>query len=83
MQAALPALAEIMPARVRTSAFAFAYSLATALFGGFTPAISTYLIHVTENRAVPGLWLSFAALCGLGAAWTLARHPALRPARAG
>ena len=77
------ALAEIMPARVRTSAFAFAYSLATALFGGFTPAISTYLIHVTENRAVPGLWLSFAALCGLGAAWTLARHPALRPARAG
>jgi MHS family citrate/tricarballylate:H+ symporter-like MFS transporter len=76
------ALAEIMPSSVRTSAFAFAYSLATALFGGFTPAISTYLIHVTENRAVPGLWLTFAALCGLGAAWTLARHPALRPARA-
>jgi len=58
-------LTEIMPVSVRTSGFAVAYSLATAIFGGFTPAISTYLIHVTGNRAVPGLWLSFAAACGL------------------
>lgn len=61
-------LTEIMPVEVRTSGFALAYSLATAVFGGFTPAISTYLIHVTGNRAVPGLWLSFAAACGLVAA---------------
>jgi MFS family permease len=61
-------LTEIMPADVRTSGFSLAYSLATAVFGGFTPAISTYLIHVTGNRAVPGLWLSFAAACGLVAA---------------
>jgi hypothetical protein len=26
------------------------------------------LIHITGNRAVPGLWLSFAAGCGLLAA---------------
>jgi MFS family permease len=58
-------LTEIMPVDVRTSGFSLAYSLATALFGGFTPAISTYLIHTTGNRAVPGLWLSFAAACGL------------------
>ena len=61
-------LTEIMPVDVRTSGFSLAYSLATAIFGGFTPAISTYLIHVTGNRAVPGLWLSFAAGCGLAAA---------------
>ncbi len=61
-------LTEIIPASVRTSGFALAYSLATAIFGGFTPAICTYLIHVTGNRAVPGLWLSFAAACGLVAA---------------
>src|SRR5215472_5491276 len=61
-------LTEIMPMNVRTSGFSLAYSLATAVFGGFTPAISTYLIHVTGNRAVPGLWLSFAAVCGLVAA---------------
>jgi MFS family permease len=58
-------LTEIMPISVRTSGFALAYSLATAIFGGFTPAISTYLIHVTGNRAVPGIWLSLAAACGL------------------
>lgn len=61
-------LTEIMPVDVRTSGFAIAYSLATAIFGGFTPALSTYLIHITGNRAVPGLWLSFAAACGLVAA---------------
>jgi MFS family permease len=61
-------LTEIMPIDVRTTGFALAYSLATAVFGGFTPAISTYLIHFTGNRAVPGLWLSFAAACGLLAA---------------
>jgi MFS family permease len=58
-------LTEIMPPAVRTSAFALAYSLATAIFGGFTPAISHWLIHVTGNRAMPGAWLSLAAACGL------------------
>ncbi len=62
-------LTEIMPVDVRTSGFSLAYSLATAVFGGFTPAISTYLIHRTGNRAIPGLWLSFAAACGLVAAF--------------
>jgi MFS family permease len=61
-------LTEIMPVEVRTSGFALAYSLATAIFGGFTPALSTYLIHISGNRAIPGLWLSFAAACGLVAA---------------
>ena len=60
-------LAEIMPIEVRTSGFALAYSLATAIFEGFTPALSTYLIHVSGNRAIPGVWLSFAAACGLAA----------------
>ncbi|MBV9850645.1 MAG: MFS transporter [Armatimonadetes bacterium] len=60
-------LTEIMPRDVRTSGFSLAYSLATAL-GGFTPAIATALIHHTGNKAAPGLWLSFAAACGLTAA---------------
>ncbi|MGB7845348.1 MAG: MFS transporter [Candidatus Acidiferrum sp.] len=58
-------LTEIMPVEVRTSGFALAYSMATAIFGGFTPALSTFLIHSSGNRAIPGLWLSFAAACGL------------------
>jgi MFS family permease len=60
-------LTELMPAQVRASGFSIAYSLATAIFGGFTPAICTYLIHETGNQAVPGIWLSFAAAMGLAA----------------
>jgi MHS family citrate/tricarballylate:H+ symporter-like MFS transporter len=58
-------LTEIMPSKVRTAGFSLAYSLATALFGGFTPAICTALIRVTGDNAAPGWWLSAAAGCGL------------------
>ncbi len=58
-------LTELMPPDVRASGFSLAYSLATAIFGGFTPAICTYLIHATGNPAMPGAWLSFAAATGL------------------
>jgi metabolite-proton symporter len=60
-------LTEIMPAEVRASGFSVAYSLAAALFGGFTPAICTFLIHATGNQAIPGAWLCFAAAMGLTA----------------
>jgi metabolite-proton symporter len=71
-------LTEIMPASVRASGFSLAYSLATGVFGGFTPTVSTWLIHVTGNRAAPGLWLSFAALMGLTATLLLSPQRALR-----
>jgi MFS family permease len=58
-------LTEIMPAEVRTSGWSLSFSLATALFGGFTPAISTYLIRASGNPAIPGVWLSFTAALGL------------------
>jgi MFS family permease len=61
-------LTEIMPKEVRTTGFSLAYSLATALFGGNTPAICTYLIHITGNKAMPGIWMSAVALIGLVAA---------------
>ena len=61
------ALTEIVPRDVRTAGFSLAYSLATALFGGFTPLVSTYLIKQTGNQAALGWWLSFAGICGLAA----------------
>lgn len=67
-------LTEIMPARVRTAGFSLAYALATALFGGFTPAIATYLIRATGDRAIPGAWLSAAAVIGLLAALSFVRR---------
>jgi MFS family permease len=61
-------MTEIMPAHVRATSFSFAYNIAVALFGGFTPAISTFLIHETGNAAIGGVWLSIAAACSLAAA---------------
>lgn len=63
--AAVVALTEIMPTHVRTVGFSLAYSLATAIFGGFTPMLSTWLIEATGDKAAPGYWMSFAAVCGL------------------
>ncbi|TFV93880.1 MFS transporter [Oxalobacteraceae bacterium OM1] len=75
------ALTEVMPVDVRTAGFSLAYSLATAIFGGFTPAIATWLIQVTGDKAAPGWWMTFAAVCGLGGTLALYRTRG-RPARA-
>ncbi|QJE02579.1 MFS transporter [Massilia forsythiae] len=71
--AAVVALTEIMPAHVRTVGFSLAYSLATAIFGGFTPVVSTWLIEATGDKAAPGYWMAAAAACGLVAALVLYR----------
>lgn len=77
--AMIPALTEIMPVEVRVAGFSLAYSLATALFGGFTPAISTWLIHLTGDKAAPAYWMTFAAVCALCATLVLYRHISARP----
>ena len=77
-------LTEIMPVDVRASGFSLAYSLAQAIFGGFTPAICSYLIYVTGNRAMPGAWLAGAAVLSMVGALSLFRNAdmARRPASA-
>ncbi|WP_409280777.1 MFS transporter [Pseudomonas defluvii] len=72
--AMIAALTEIMPVEVRVAGFSLAYSLATAVFGGFTPAMSTLLIQYTGDKAAPGYWMSFAALCALCATLYLYRR---------
>jgi len=74
--AMVAALTELMPPAARTAGFSFAYSLATTI-GGFTPAISTYLVDATGNKAAPGMWLSAAAACGLVTTLVLYRRNAL------
>lgn len=82
-------LTEIMPANVRTTGFSFAYSLATAVFGGFTPAISTALIrYASQNgmghaQATPGFWLAGAAAIGLVAVLILTGGSAAKAAFGG
>jgi metabolite-proton symporter len=70
-------LTEVMPVEVRTAGFSLAYSLATTI-GGFTPAISTLLIHTTGNKAAPGLWMGVAAIVGLISTLVLYRTPEAR-----
>jgi hypothetical protein len=56
----------------RTAGFSLAYSLATTL-GGSSLAISIWLIERTGDKAAPGYWMSFAAICGLVATLALYR----------
>jgi MFS family permease len=66
-------LAEVMPMSVRTSGFSLAYSLATVV-GGMTPAISQALIHWSGDKAIPGAWMSAAAIVGLLSAVLIERQ---------
>jgi MFS family permease len=70
-------LTEIVPPAVRTAGFSLAYSLATTA-GGFTAFVCTLLIHATGDAAMPGAWLSLAALVSL-AAVPLSARAAARP----
>jgi MFS transporter, MHS family, citrate/tricarballylate:H+ symporter len=72
------ALTEVVPSSVRTAGFSLAYSLATAVFGGFTPLISTWLIQETGNRAAPAFWMAFGGACGLFATMMLYREDSVR-----
>jgi len=72
------ALTEVVPPAVRTAGFSLAYSLATAIFGGYTPLVSTWLIEQTGNRAAPGIWLALGGACGLVATLLIYREQAVQ-----
>jgi MFS transporter, MHS family, citrate/tricarballylate:H+ symporter len=59
------ALAEVVPSAVRASGFSLAYSLAAAIFGGNTPAIATWMIGYTGDKAAPGIWVAISGALGL------------------
>ena len=71
--ATVVALTEIIPSNIRTTGFSLAYSLATALFGGFTPLVSTWLIELTGDKAAPGYWMAMAGGLGLLATFLIYR----------
>lgn len=74
------ALAEVMPPEIRTAAFSLAFGVSAAIFGGFTPAIATWLVAVLDNRAAPGIWMSVGATCGLIASLIFAYRSSQRSA---
>jgi MHS family citrate/tricarballylate:H+ symporter-like MFS transporter len=81
--AMVAALTEIVPRSVRTAGFSLAYSLAAAIFGGFTPVISTALISATGDKAAPAIWMAVGGLCGLVATILVYRERGMRMVAAG
>ena len=55
-------LTEIIPTRVRYTSMSFGYNVAVAVFGGFAPFISTWLIRETGSAVAPAIYLIAAAV---------------------
>lgn len=55
-------LAELFPTRIRYTALSVGYGFAVAIFGGFAPYISTYLIKSTGNPLAPAFYVMIAGV---------------------
>lgn len=63
---ALPALmSELFPARMRATGLSISYSVAVAVFGGFAPFVSVWLIEATGSATAPSYYLIVAAVISL------------------
>lgn len=63
------ALAELFATTSRTTLMAIGYGLATAIFGGFAPFISTWLIKTTGQATSPTWYVMAAAAVSLLLIW--------------
>ena len=63
---ALPAvMASLFPARTRVTGLSLSYNLGVFLFGGFAPAIFTWLTDTTHNNASPSFYLMATAVVSI------------------
>lgn len=58
-------LVEMFPMSVRYSGLSIAHNLSMSIFGGTTPMVAGWLINITGNKAIPGLYLVFAGAASL------------------
>ncbi len=66
--ATVPALlCDLFPTRNRTSGLSLGYNIAVTLFGGFAPALVSWLIVATGSKLAPGYYVMFAAAISLSA----------------
>ncbi len=56
------ALSEIFPTKIRTTWMSIGYGIANAIFGGFAPFISIWLISVTGSPLSPAVYVIVAAV---------------------
>lgn len=63
-------LPEMFPKHVRASGMSLVYSVGVALFGGFSPFVSTWLVGVSGNKLAPAWYLLGMTLVSLlGLLW--------------
>ena len=63
-------LSEMFPKAVRASGMSLVYSVGVALFGGFAPFISTWLLNATGSKLAPAWYLVVMTLVSLlGLLW--------------
>jgi len=58
-------LTEIFPTRVRVSGVSLSYQLNTAIFGGTTPLIATFLLASTGWKLAPMIWAMIAIIVSI------------------
>jgi MFS family permease len=59
------ALAELFPTEVRSTGLAISYNIAAAVFGGFSPFVLTWLLHVSGNNLIPAHYCAIFFALGL------------------
>ncbi|TXC99248.1 MFS transporter [Streptomyces sp. ISID311] len=76
---ALPALmSEAFPTATRSTGLGLSYNLGVLSFGGFAPAIITWLIASTGNHLSPGFYIMAAGVLSIAALLATRRFLALR-----
>lgn len=58
-------MAEMFPARMRTTGLSISYAFGVAIFGGLAPLISTWLIAATGSKLAPAFYLIIAGTISL------------------
>ena len=58
-------LAEMFPTRIRYTALSVSYGFAVAIFGGFAPYISTFLIRASGDPLAPAFYVMLAGVLSL------------------
>ncbi|HTQ15355.1 MAG TPA: MFS transporter [Rhizomicrobium sp.] len=75
----LPAIAESVPASLRSGVLGTVYAVAIATFGGSAQVMEAWLVKATGSPFAPGWYLAAASLMGVVAIWLM---PETAPAKA-
>ena len=59
------AMSELFPAATRGTGLSVSYSLGVAIFGGFAPFISAWLITATGSKIAPAFYVAFGVVVSL------------------